>query len=300
MNTVKKEKNIKTTLGRKSHFLFAIFLFALFFTLGATSAFAATWCSKDPSDVVHVFASGPACTQGRDPSWNICGTCTVWCAIGKDKKAVNAFPTNAACVQSINNSGVAGGSCRQCTSVDIVTINNKLKPYYPNSSTTGFLFNFDLSGILVGNGSSGSYAPLSSINNAAAPTPAPTNVVPPAANDTTDPGLLQQGPNSAGLLQQGPNSGKGCDSSGGLKNPLGNTCDLYQLFAKILKIAEQIGAIIIVLAIIYSGFLFVKAQGNSEELETAKRAFLWTVVGAAVLLGATALSAIIQNTINQL
>ncbi len=353
-----------------------VLAFFLFFGASPLSASAATWCAKDPGDVVHVFGSGPACTQGRQASWNICGGCTVWCAVGKDKKPVNVFPTNAACSQSISNSGVSGGSCRQCTSTDIVAINNKLRPYYPNSSSSGssgFLFNFGLGGLLVPNfsGSGSSYMLYSSVDFVNPPyaTPTPTSVPSGAFGSTPTPfggigsidsgmsycnafddthyatfascqgALSRQGIDSSscgpcsdgsgslsdGIAGNGANgleggggktigdrmgstvtpgdrTGRGCNTGGGsgIPNPLGTTCDLYSFFAKMLKVAEQIGGIVVVMSIIYTGFLFVKAQGNSEELETAKRAFLWTVIGAAVLLGATVLSKIIQNTINQI
>ena len=54
---------------------------------------------------------------------------------------------------------------------------------------------------------------------------------------------------------------------------------------------------IIVLAIIYSGFLFVAAQGNSEKLGEAKKALLYTLVGAAILLGSLAIAELIKNTV---
>ena len=55
-----------------------------------------------------------------------------------------------------------------------------------------------------------------------------------------------------------------------------------------------------VVSIVYSGFLFVVAQGNSDGLKKAKTNFLWTVIGVALLLGAVALAALIKNTIDPL
>lgn len=93
--------------------------------------------------------------------------------------------------------------------------------------------------------------------------------------------------------------GSGSSFSGKLDNPIsvGSFPDFIDL---LLKIAVQIGFPVAVLFIIYSGFLFVKAQGNEKELETAKKALTWTIIGTAVLLGASVLSYAIQNTINQL
>lgn len=93
----------------------------------------------------------------------------------------------------------------------------------------------------------------------------------------------------------GPASGV----SGGLPNPI--TASSFQdLIQKILRIVIDIGVPVATLFIIYSGFLFVKAQGNPEKLKEAKETFFWTIVGTAVLLGAWVLAQAIAGTINQL
>lgn len=55
---------------------------------------------------------------------------------------------------------------------------------------------------------------------------------------------------------------------------------------------------IAVVFVVYSGFLFIAAQGNSDELAKAKRNFFWTIVGVGLLLGAWALAKLIQGTID--
>ncbi len=87
--------------------------------------------------------------------------------------------------------------------------------------------------------------------------------------------------------------------SGKLDNPI-SVNSFPEFISLLLKIAVQIGFPVAVLFIIYSGFLFVKAQGNEKELETAKKALTWTIIGTAILLGASVISYAIQNTINQL
>ena len=69
-------------------------------------------------------------------------------------------------------------------------------------------------------------------------------------------------------------------------------------FKEVLKIAAEIGGVFVVIGIIYAGFLFVSARGNAEELGKAKRAITYTVIGAALVLGAWAFSVGIANTIN--
>jgi hypothetical protein len=85
-------------------------------------------------------------------------------------------------------------------------------------------------------------------------------------------------------------------SSARINNPIG--VDNLQDFIKaLLDGVLRIAIPIIVLAIIYSGFLFVKARGNSTELETAKNALMYTLIGAAVLLGSWAIAQIVADTV---
>ena len=85
----------------------------------------------------------------------------------------------------------------------------------------------------------------------------------------------------------------------GLMNPI-NTTDLTELLATLLKLVARIAFPIIVLFIVYIGFLFVTSQGNADKLKEAREYFLWAVVGALLILGAEALSYAIQATVNEL
>jgi hypothetical protein len=80
-------------------------------------------------------------------------------------------------------------------------------------------------------------------------------------------------------------------------NPLGSTSTINDLIRVLLQGVIKIGIPIITLAIIYSGFLFVSAQGNSEKLGEAKRALIYTLIGAAILLGSWAIAQLITNTV---
>src|SRR3989338_844438 len=85
-----------------------------------------------------------------------------------------------------------------------------------------------------------------------------------------------------------------------LDNPLGNKINnLPSFIYMILDIVFQIGAIFSVLAIIYVGFLFVSARGDPEKLKTARTAFLYTVIGIALLLGGRLIASVIGSTIGQ-
>lgn len=97
------------------------------------------------------------------------------------------------------------------------------------------------------------------------------------------------------LNVQAANSGVNLNAT--LDNPLGNK-SLTALIADLLKLVAQLGAVICVFFIIYSGFLFIKAQGDPGELKTAKSVFMWSVVGTAVLLGASVVANIVTGTVN--
>ena len=56
----------------------------------------------------------------------------------------------------------------------------------------------------------------------------------------------------------------------------------------------------IAVAIVWSGFLYVSAQGKPEKLKTAHRNFLYVCVGSAFILGAWALVTILGNTVSKI
>jgi hypothetical protein len=87
---------------------------------------------------------------------------------------------------------------------------------------------------------------------------------------------------------------------GKICNPLGTTNTLPELIRIILTGVLTIGIPVIALAIVYSGFLFVFARGNPEKLTKAKDALLYTLIGAAILLGSWAIATMIQTTVTGL
>ncbi len=88
-------------------------------------------------------------------------------------------------------------------------------------------------------------------------------------------------------------------AGGGIKNPI-KADNIEELLKDLLDIIIQIGIPVLVIMFIYTGFLFVKARGNKDEINTAKQALLWTVIGAAIILGAFVISEVIQGTITSL
>ncbi len=84
-----------------------------------------------------------------------------------------------------------------------------------------------------------------------------------------------------------------------LKNPL-NFSSIPEFIAGALKALALIALPIITLFLVISGFLFITAQGNQQKLETAKKNFVYVVIGAGLILGAWILATLIAGTVNQL
>ena len=84
-----------------------------------------------------------------------------------------------------------------------------------------------------------------------------------------------------------------------IKNPLAFN-SISDFLAALLELVVLIATPIVVVMIIYSGFLFVTAGGNETKLSLAKRTFFWTIIGALIVLGAQALSLGIQGTVDEL
>ena len=85
-----------------------------------------------------------------------------------------------------------------------------------------------------------------------------------------------------------------------IDNPL-RADNLVQLLRDIIdRVILPFGIPIAAVFIIYSGFLFITARGNQEQLTRAKRNFWWVIVGTAILLGVYVIIVVIQGTISSL
>lgn len=105
-----------------------------------------------------------------------------------------------------------------------------------------------------------------------------------------------------------PGTGSGSQSGGigtgaqnRLVNPLGEGTTIPSFLNDILSIVTDIiGPVVVILMLVYVGFLFVTAQGNSTKISAAREMLLWTVVGALILLGAKVIALGIQATVDAL
>lgn len=93
----------------------------------------------------------------------------------------------------------------------------------------------------------------------------------------------------------------GGENTGGLifNNPI-DAGSFPELMASLLEFVTKVGTAIAVFMVIYSGFLFVQAQGDPAKIKTAKSTFLWTVIGGVILIGASTLAKVINDTATSL
>jgi len=85
-----------------------------------------------------------------------------------------------------------------------------------------------------------------------------------------------------------------------IKNPFKQDSIQNLIQTLINEIFIPIGGVIAVLMVMYAGFLYVTARGDTGKMKKAKDALLWAVIGSAILLGAWVISEAIKATIDQL
>ncbi|MBI2023394.1 hypothetical protein HYT01_02400 [Candidatus Giovannonibacteria bacterium] len=73
-------------------------------------------------------------------------------------------------------------------------------------------------------------------------------------------------------------------------DPLPSGTTFETVVRSVGNMLKALGIPLAVIFFIWAGFLFVTAQGNEQQIEKAKKAFWWTVVGTALLVGAIVLS----------
>ncbi len=84
---------------------------------------------------------------------------------------------------------------------------------------------------------------------------------------------------------------------GTICNPIPDVTSVPGLIKTILEGLLKIGIPVVALAIVYCGFLFVQARGKPEAITKAKDALLYTLIGAAILLGSWAIAEMISATV---
>lgn len=82
-----------------------------------------------------------------------------------------------------------------------------------------------------------------------------------------------------------------------LQNPI-KYDTLSGFVAAVTQAAVNVLLPFLVLSFIYTGFLFVKAQGKDKEIGAAKDALWYSVIGALVLFGAWGFAQVIKTTVS--
>jgi len=81
-----------------------------------------------------------------------------------------------------------------------------------------------------------------------------------------------------------------------IPNPLG-TESFIDLINRVIDFLLKVAVPLAALVILYAGFLFLTAGGNEERVKSAKRAFLWAVVGIIILMIARGMVTLIKTII---
>lgn len=89
-------------------------------------------------------------------------------------------------------------------------------------------------------------------------------------------------------------------ASGKIENPLRGADSIGELFNTLAQFVIDLAYIVIAAFLLLSGFKFIKAQGNPEELATAKKTFWYTIIGAMIIIGMDTMIAVFKRVLEQL
>lgn len=84
-----------------------------------------------------------------------------------------------------------------------------------------------------------------------------------------------------------------------IDNPI-KSDTVQALFTDIIGIVLVFAIPIIVFFIIFAGFKYVTAQGNSEAISEANRMLLYALIGGLLILGANVLIEVVQGTVDSI
>jgi hypothetical protein len=85
-----------------------------------------------------------------------------------------------------------------------------------------------------------------------------------------------------------------------LANPVARIMEPQNLIDLLVTIFQFLGGPVVVIGVIYAGFLLVTAQGDEKKIEHGRAVLLWTIVGAAIILGASVIKSVVEGTIEGL
>ena len=83
-----------------------------------------------------------------------------------------------------------------------------------------------------------------------------------------------------------------------LINPFSGATSIPDLLYSIVNVVMVFAIPVIVFFVIFAGFTYVTAQGNPEKIRLASRSLMYALIGAVIIVGAAAITAIVQSTVN--
>jgi hypothetical protein len=95
---------------------------------------------------------------------------------------------------------------------------------------------------------------------------------------------------------EGQGNGAGC-LPGQLCNPL-KFDNITDFLIAIIDVLLIFALPLIILAIMYAGFMFVTAQGDTSKVSKARAALTWAVVGGVIALSAKLIIEVLKGTID--
>ncbi len=76
----------------------------------------------------------------------------------------------------------------------------------------------------------------------------------------------------------------------------GSGATLQDFIAVLIEIIQAIGIPVLVVCIIYAGYIIVTAGGNEEKVTKGKTWIFWTLIGAAIILSAQVIADLVYST----
>ncbi len=89
-------------------------------------------------------------------------------------------------------------------------------------------------------------------------------------------------------------------ATGGIENPLKGANSLGELFKTLSQFVLDLAYIVIAAFLLLSGFKFIKAQGNPEEIAKAKETFWYTIIGALIIIAMDTMVGVFKRVLEQL
>ena len=121
-------------------------------------------------------------------------------------------------------------------------------------------------------------------------------LIPHLASAQPDDGLRGTGVRGTGREESAYN-GIDATETAFIKNPLA-TNSIQEFLETILTVVMVLSVPVIIFFVIYAGFLYATARGNSDQIKQATQAFTYAIIGGLIVLGAMVLVGIIQNLVS--